>query len=107
VSIDLSLATEPLPAHLDPAQFESALLNLAVNARDAMEGGGVCRSRPDCRRDDPKILVTVRDTGQGMDAEVASRIFEPFFTTKEIGKGSGWGCRRSTASCGSPAARSR
>ncbi|KQY30816.1 histidine kinase [Caulobacter sp. Root487D2Y] len=92
VSIDLSLATEPLPAHLDPAQFESALLNLAVNARDAMEGGGVLSVATETiDGDEPRILVTVRDTGQGMDADVASRIFEPFFTTKEIGKGSGLG----------------
>jgi len=92
VSIELSLAAEALPAHLDPAQFESALLNLAVNARDAMEGGGLLSiSTKSTGGDDPRILVTVRDTGQGMDADVASRIFEPFFTTKEIGKGSGLG----------------
>ena len=92
VSIALDLATQPLPAHLDPAQFESALLNLAVNARDAMEGGGVLSvATRIIGGNDPRILVTVRDTGQGMDAEVASRIFEPFFTTKEIGKGSGLG----------------
>ncbi|MBO9557356.1 MAG: response regulator [Caulobacter sp.] len=92
VSIELDLAAEPLPAHLDPAQFESALLNLAVNARDAMEGGGVLSvATKAIGGDDPRILVTVRDTGQGMDADVASRIFEPFFTTKEIGKGSGLG----------------
>ncbi|KRA57224.1 histidine kinase [Caulobacter sp. Root656] len=92
VSIDLNLAAEPLPAHLDPAQFESALLNLAVNARDAMEGGGVLSiATRTVGGDAPRILVTVRDTGQGMDADVASRIFEPFFTTKEIGKGSGLG----------------
>jgi signal transduction histidine kinase len=92
VSIDLDLTAEPLPAHLDPAQFESALLNLAVNARDAMEGGGVLSiTTRTIGGDDPRILVTVRDTGQGMDADVASRIFEPFFTTKEIGKGSGLG----------------
>ncbi len=92
VSIELDLAPEALPAHLDAAQFESALLNLAVNARDAMEGGGVLSiSAKSVGGDDPKILVTVRDTGEGMDADVASRIFEPFFTTKEIGKGSGLG----------------
>jgi len=92
VSIELELAAEPLPAHLDPAQFESALLNLAVNARDAMEGGGVLSiAARTVGEEDPRILVTVRDTGQGMDTDVASRIFEPFFTTKEIGKGSGLG----------------
>ena len=92
VSIELALAGEPLPAHLDPAQFESALLNLAVNARDAMEGGGqLSIAAGTVGGEDPKIVVTVRDTGEGMDADVASRIFEPFFTTKEIGKGSGLG----------------
>ncbi|CAN5297463.1 hypothetical protein BH10PSE3_BH10PSE3_30770 [soil metagenome] len=92
VSIELDLDADPLPAHLDPAQFESALLNLAVNARDAMEGGGqLTIAAKVLGGHDPKIVVTVRDTGEGMDAEVASRIFEPFFTTKEIGKGSGLG----------------
>jgi signal transduction histidine kinase len=92
VSIELKLAEVPLPAHLDAAQFESALLNLAVNARDAMEGGGTLTiAARTTEGDDPRILVTVRDTGEGMDAGVASRIFEPFFTTKEIGKGSGLG----------------
>jgi signal transduction histidine kinase len=92
VSIELSLADAALPAHLDAAQFESALLNLAVNARDAMEGGGKLTITAKTIGDaDPRILVTVRDTGEGMVSEVASRIFEPFFTTKEIGKGSGLG----------------
>jgi CheY-like chemotaxis protein len=92
VSIELDLAAEPLPAHLDPAQFESALLNLAVNARDAMDGDGqLTIAAKSVGGDEPKIMVTVRDTGEGMDADVASRIFEPFFTTKEIGKGSGLG----------------
>jgi signal transduction histidine kinase len=90
VSIQLDLAAEPLPAHLDPAQFESALLNLAVNARDAMEGGGTL-SVETRALDRDRVVVTVRDTGEGMDAEVALRIFEPFFTTKDIGKGSGLG----------------
>jgi signal transduction histidine kinase/DNA-binding response OmpR family regulator len=92
VSIELALAPEPLPAHLDPAQFESALLNLAVNARDAMEGGGqLSIAARTVDGDEPRIVVAVSDTGEGMDADVASRIFEPFFTTKEIGKGSGLG----------------
>jgi signal transduction histidine kinase len=92
VTLELDLAGEPLPAHLDPAQFESALLNLAVNARDAMEGDGVLSiGATTIKGPEPRIVVTVRDSGEGMDAEVASRIFEPFFTTKEIGKGSGLG----------------
>lgn len=88
----------------DPAQLESALLNLAVNARDAMPGGGkltvstkiveldadYARTRPDVA---PGFYeaVSVADTGVGMPPDVAARAFEPFFTTKGLGKGSGLG----------------
>lgn len=92
VTIALNLGKTPLPAYLDPAQFESALLNLAVNARDAMQGGGALSIETRLTgSDNSRILVAVRDTGEGMDPQVASRIFEPFFTTKEVGKGSGLG----------------
>ena len=92
VTIALSLGKTPLPAYLDAAQFESALLNLAVNARDAMQGGGALSIETRLTgSDNSRILVAVRDTGEGMDSQVASRIFEPFFTTKEVGKGSGLG----------------
>jgi len=92
VTIALNLGKTPLPAYLDAAQFESALLNLAVNARDAMQGGGALSIETRLTGpDNSRILVAVRDTGEGMDPQVASRIFEPFFTTKEVGKGSGLG----------------
>ncbi len=103
---DLDPAASPIL--VDPAQFESAVLNLMVNARDAMPRGGVITvaSRLVQRRtrapDDagsashppmtaPHVLVRVSDTGEGIDAATLARAFEPFFTTKEVGKGSGLG----------------
>jgi CheY-like chemotaxis protein len=84
----------------DPGQLEQVLVNLAVNSRDAMPGGGVleievtrvadsARLRPDIRG--PGVLLTVADTGVGMDQATAVRAFEPFFTTKEPGLGTGLG----------------
>ncbi|MDB5454792.1 MAG: multi-sensor hybrid histidine kinase [Caulobacter sp.] len=92
VTLVLDLAAEPLHVHLDAAQFEGALLNLAVNARDAMAGGGALTiTTTRLAGSEDWIQVTVRDTGAGMDADTAARIFEPFFTTKDVGKGSGLG----------------
>jgi signal transduction histidine kinase/ActR/RegA family two-component response regulator len=89
----------------DPSRLQSALLNLAVNARDAMPEGGRLRfttglvvlDGPTARRQamptapGPYAQLQVDDTGVGMDPEMAKRIFEPFFTTKEIGRGTGLG----------------
>lgn len=88
-----------LPALVDHNQLESALLNLAINARDAMPNGGTLsvhtRLASFFEQDDEAegdyILLTVGDTGTGMDKETLDRIFEPFFTTKPIGKGTGLG----------------
>jgi signal transduction histidine kinase/CheY-like chemotaxis protein len=96
------LASNLWPVLVDVTQIETALLNIALNARDAMPGGGALvietaniRARDkelpaevvghDC------VLVSLRDTGTGMSPEVIERAFEPFFTTKEIGKGTGLG----------------
>jgi len=82
----------------DTNQIEMALLNLAINARDAMPGGGNLRFH--ARRGDPPpallpagdyVCIAVSDSGEGMSADVAVRVFEPFFTTKGVGKGTGLG----------------
>jgi CheY-like chemotaxis protein len=77
---------------VDPGQLDQILMNLAVNARDAMPNGGALtiETRTVCG-DRPMIRLIVRDTGHGMDADTVAHIFEPFFTTKEQGKGTGLG----------------
>ncbi|EHH67646.1 ATP-binding response regulator [Gluconobacter morbifer] len=86
----------------DPDQLEMALLNLCVNARDAMPAGGsvhvsarvvpqaLARLPSQCS-EDIAVAVEVRDTGEGMSPEVLARIFDPFFTTKDVGRGTGLG----------------
>ena len=88
-----------MPVMADPTQLEVAVLNLAINARDAMPDGGVLTfsSRPVRVTGEPDleagdyIELTITDTGVGMPPEVVERAFEPFFTTKEVGKGTGLG----------------
>jgi two-component system, cell cycle sensor histidine kinase and response regulator CckA len=87
VSIDLCPA--PAPVTVDPVQCEQLLMNLAVNARDAMPGGGTLTIRTSLTED--SVQVSVKDTGLGMSREVQERAFEPFFTTKDPGKGTGLG----------------
>jgi signal transduction histidine kinase/CheY-like chemotaxis protein len=90
------------PAWIDPNQLELAILNLALNARDAMPDGGLLRIDAECRRVESggsladlalgdSVVISVSDTGTGMNAETLARAFEPFFTTKEAGRGSGLG----------------
>ena len=104
--IDL-IVTRPAqlaPIRIDPGQFEQVVLNLAVNARDAMPAGGTLRLElSDVELDEqhardgativpgPYVLLSVSDTGCGMIPQVRARIFEPFYTTKERGRGSGLG----------------
>jgi signal transduction histidine kinase/DNA-binding response OmpR family regulator len=104
VLFETELAGDPVVCEVDPAQLETALLNLAVNARDAMPTGGrlglsvrglaedddLLTERP-LDSSGPWVALTVSDTGTGMSPDVIARAFEPFFTTKEIGKGSGLG----------------
>jgi len=98
-SIELSIELdEQLPlTHTDEHQLESALLNLVINARDAMPDGGrlVIRSQlttmPATRQGLPAVQLSVEDTGCGISSDVIERVFDPFFTTKPIGQGTGLG----------------
>jgi PAS domain S-box-containing protein len=103
-NIGIELKPDPgaSPALADPTQLELAILNLAINARDAMPAGGaIIIETADVVRDEPRlpeepaagnyVAIRVADTGVGIPDVVRERIFEPFFTTKEVGKGSGLG----------------
>jgi PAS domain S-box-containing protein len=104
IDIVVQAGQDLAPVFADPGQVEQVLLNLAVNARDAMPDGGqmiistdgmkideeFCRENVWARQGD-YLRIAVQDTGEGMDEETLQRIFEPFFTTKEVGKGTGLG----------------
>ena len=104
VHIELRLGDGSWPIRCDPSQFENALLNLAINGRDAMPDGGkltigtrhVCLSPAEVAHQEGAapgeyVEVTVTDTGTGMDEATKARAFEPFFTTKPLGQGTGLG----------------
>ncbi len=104
IEVVTTLSPVLAPAQIDPAQFETAMLNLVINARDAMAGGGritieTCNVTLDRQytADNPEltagayVMIAVSDSGSGMAREVLARAFDPFFTTKEVGKGSGLG----------------
>lgn len=104
VSLDVKHGRDLWPVRADLNQFEQAIVNLAVNARDAMPGGGKLSigtrniAREDCAEFGEKlltpaeyVLVEVRDSGEGIAPNLLDKIFEPFFTTKEVGKGTGLG----------------
>ena len=90
IRIDVRLAALPLPVDADRGQLEQVLVNLAVNAADAMPEGGTLEIRTQHASPD-EVLLEVQDTGTGIAAEAQSRIFEPFFTTKGPEKGIGLG----------------
>ena len=101
ITVEISLDPDLWRALVDPGQVEASLLNLALNARDAMPGGGTLTisSRNAVIDGSEKtdlepghyVLLEIADTGTGMSPEVLARAYEPFFTTKEVGKGSGLG----------------
>jgi signal transduction histidine kinase len=104
IEIETVVAPDLRPACADPGQLENALLNLTINARDAMPEGGkltiectnaVLEDEHSARDPDVSpgdyVVLAVSDTGTGMSKEVLAQVFEPFFTTKEVGQGSGLG----------------
>ena len=106
VTVEVNVAPDTRPIRMDPTELEVALVNLAVNADDAMPEGGslVVSARnalPGEGGTDARsfVVIEVRDTGKGMPENVASRAFEPFFTTKEVSKGSGLGLSQVYGAC--------
>ena len=99
IAIHVEISPEVCPIEVDANQLELALINLAVNARDAMPQGGsltiACHNEENGKRvglpPDPFVCITVTDTGEGMSEATLARAQEPFFTTKGIGKGTGLG----------------
>ncbi|MGY8667221.1 ATP-binding protein [Bradyrhizobium sp. UFLA05-109] len=104
IEIDAELANDAWFAMADPSQLSSAIVNLAVNARDAMPGGGKLTLRTANRVLDGAgesgdremepgefVMIAVADTGHGIPADIRDRVFEPFFTTKGVGRGTGLG----------------
>ncbi|MCF5657893.1 ATP-binding protein [Pseudomonas poae] len=102
IHVRVELPDQPCYARIDPSQFETALINIALNARDAMEGQGTlslkvaCDQPLPCIRGEaassqPHISLSLTDTGAGIPGDACERIFEPFFTTKAVGKGTGLG----------------
>ena len=89
VRVDFELDKNLQSVQADPSQIGQVLLNLAVNARDAMGGSGTLTVST--RNDGGDVVLEVTDTGEGMDEETQNRIFEPFFTTKDVGAGTGLG----------------
>ncbi|MEH2627375.1 PAS domain S-box-containing protein [Bradyrhizobium sp. AZCC 1719] len=104
VEVNSILEQEVAIAHIDASQLANSLLNMAINARDAMPNGGkllletrnvvldeaYAQANPDAKPG-PYVMLAVSDTGAGMPQDVLDKVFEPFFTTKEVGKGSGLG----------------
>jgi signal transduction histidine kinase len=104
IEIESMLSPDSAPALIDPSQLSTAILNLALNARDAMPNGGkltletknveldenYARMNNDVRPGN-YVMIAVSDTGTGIPADLLEKVFEPFFTTKDVGKGSGLG----------------
>ncbi|HVZ99469.1 MAG TPA: ATP-binding protein [Caulobacterales bacterium] len=93
ILVDMQLPGDLWPVKTDPAQFELAILNLAVNARDAMPKGGVITVSGEnvAGAHGDSVRITVRDTGIGISPDIRNRVFEPYFTTKQTGQGTGLG----------------
>ena len=99
IALTLDLDGEGATCRIDRQQFENALLNLAVNARDAMEGHGALTIRTAAAPGGETVAVEMIDTGCGMTPEVLERVFDPFYTTKPVGQGTGLGMSQVFAFC--------
>ncbi|KUM43631.1 PAS domain S-box protein [Pseudomonas sp. EpS/L25] len=102
IQIEVDLPETPCLVYADPGQFDTALVNMAVNARDAMDGAGrltlaietvaaIPESPSQAGSDLPAVVMSITDTGSGIAREHLEQIFEPFFTTKRVGQGTGLG----------------
>jgi PAS domain S-box-containing protein len=91
VALQLEIDERVWPAVVDPTEFETALVNLVINARDAMPDGGTVTITAGNDRLRDQVLIAVIDTGVGIPEDVLNRVFDPFFTTKPVGKGTGLG----------------
>jgi PAS domain S-box-containing protein len=95
VELAFDIAGDVWPIAVDISEFETALVNLVINARDAMPAGGtiMIRARNSAATDDTgdRVAISVEDTGSGIAPDVLGKIFDPFFTTKPVGKGTGLG----------------
>lgn len=100
IKLDIAIAPDIWPVEIDPSEFELALVNVAVNARDAMPNGGALGLRAENVTLDGRgvvalngdfVALSLTDTGTGIPPDVLAKVFEPFFTTKEVGKGTGLG----------------
>jgi PAS domain S-box-containing protein len=91
VSLRIDVADDVSNIIVDPNEFETALVNLVVNARDAMPEGGSVIVRAENIPEMAQVAISVEDTGVGIPEDIAAKVFDPFFTTKPVGKGTGLG----------------
>jgi signal transduction histidine kinase/ActR/RegA family two-component response regulator len=94
IEVVLDIPDDPMPVRADSVELDQVIMNLSVNARDAMPGGGrltLVLDEVPCEHARSCVRLQVTDTGTGMDPEVVDHAFEPFFTTKEVGRGTGLG----------------
>ncbi|MEA1014999.1 CHASE sensor domain-containing protein [Sphingosinicella sp. LY1275] len=95
MNVQIELSPDLCAVKVDPTQLEAAVLNIAVNARDAMDEAGTLTIRtldiPATEADGPRAGLAITDSGTGIDADTLARVFEPFFTTKDVGQGTGLG----------------
>lgn len=91
IALHIDIEPNAWSVFVDPAEFETALINLAINARDAMPKGGSLTVSARNEPEGDRVIIRVEDTGVGIPEDVLGKVFDPFFTTKPVGKGTGLG----------------